>query len=288
MTEDKSAIQQSDSTGDPRVDDILRGTLKVFLAAFPPNRIQAAYLVGSYADGSAVPLSDIDLRLVFAGDFLDLEEEQRFLVVRQYCRDLSPIPLDCPPLSEQRLLRDPAWSHEAISIKCASRHLYGEDLRPRLVLPDLETYTRQVERATLYFFARVHRIEMVVYPLGYPDPDGEFYGYVDSGRSAHDAPIDPDFASTKLLVHFVGFAATGLLARQAGRLVVKKGDWLEAYQDAIHDEWTPYLERLYHLCRQEWGYRVPLDAADRLALRKLCAQALEFENHYLLSAMALE
>ncbi len=280
MAEKRGVIQLLYTTGNSQVDSILREAIGAFLAAFP-SRIRSAYLVGSYADGSAVALSDIDLRVVFAADFLDVDEEQRFRVVRQYCRDLSSIPLDCPPLSEQRLLNDPAWSHEAISIKCASQHLYGEDLRPLLALPDLEIYTRQVDRAASRFFARIHLIETVAYPLTYPDPDGEFYGYVDDGRMPAAVPVDPDFASTKLLVHIVGFAATGLLAHQAGRMVVKKGDWLAAYREAIHDEWTPFLDQLYSLCRQAWGYRVPVDPDDRQVLRELCAQTLAFENHYL-------
>jgi hypothetical protein len=256
------------------VDAILRGAVGIFLAAFP-GRIRAAYLVGSYADGSAVDLSDIDLRVIFDGDYLDPDEEQRFLAVRQYCLDLSPIPLDCPPLSERRLLHDPGWSHEALGLKCASLHLYGEDLREQLSLPDLGVYTRNIERAALRFFAKVHRIENVSYPLEYPDPEAEFFGYVD------ESSTDPDIASTKMLVHIVGFAAASLLAQRAGRMVVKKSEWLPAYQEAIHDEWTPFLEQLYYLCKMEWGYRVPLAPNDRRVLRMLGTQTLAFENHYL-------
>jgi len=49
------------TTGHQRIDDIIRGLIGIFEAAFP-DRIRAYYLAGSYADGSAVPLSDIDIR----------------------------------------------------------------------------------------------------------------------------------------------------------------------------------------------------------------------------------
>jgi predicted nucleotidyltransferase len=51
------------STGDPRIDEIVQGIIGLFEIAFP-GRIRGCYLVGSYADGTAVPLSDIDIRVV--------------------------------------------------------------------------------------------------------------------------------------------------------------------------------------------------------------------------------
>jgi len=54
--------------GVPVVDDTLREIVGAFAEAFP-ERIRACYLVGSYANRSAVALSDLDIRLILSGDF---------------------------------------------------------------------------------------------------------------------------------------------------------------------------------------------------------------------------
>jgi predicted nucleotidyltransferase len=61
-------ITLHNTTGHQQVDGIIRGLIGIFEATFP-ERVRAYYLVGSYADGSAVPLSDIDIRVVFKDDF---------------------------------------------------------------------------------------------------------------------------------------------------------------------------------------------------------------------------
>jgi hypothetical protein len=80
------------SAGHPQVDKLLSGIIGLFELIFP-QRIQAYYLVGSYADGSATPLSDIDVRVIFKGDFADPQEDERFRQARQHCRMISPIVL---------------------------------------------------------------------------------------------------------------------------------------------------------------------------------------------------
>jgi predicted nucleotidyltransferase len=59
-------------------------------------------LAGSYADGSAVALSDIDIRIVFKGGFLGDTEIERIRDVRDHCGLISPVDIDLPPLSEDR------------------------------------------------------------------------------------------------------------------------------------------------------------------------------------------
>jgi predicted nucleotidyltransferase len=69
------------------IDRILLGLVDVFQLTFP-NRIRSIYLVGSQAVGyrSATPTSDIDLRVIFTGDFLEGELD-RFLKLRQAARE---------------------------------------------------------------------------------------------------------------------------------------------------------------------------------------------------------
>jgi hypothetical protein len=267
-------IQLTFSTGHQQVDEVICGMIGVFEMLFP-NRIRCYYLVGSYVDDSATPVSDIDIRIIFKGAF-EPGEEERMLQVRHYCRLMSPIALDCPLLSEERIWHDEKWLHEPLGIQSDGRLLFGEDIRHTFTEPDFGAYLENVTAVPVNRFARIRSQSPLVFPLNYPDPDGEFYGY--------DDWIGPDWAreaSIKGLVHMVGFAATCLIGFQSGRMVTKKSEWLDIYKESINDEWTPLLEAIYTRCKEDWSYRIPDNEAERGYLRELCRQVLGFENYYL-------
>ena len=60
------------STGDPLSDNVLRDVVARLEAAFS-GRVRAYYLQGSRADSTDVATSDLDVRVLFAGDFGDCE-----------------------------------------------------------------------------------------------------------------------------------------------------------------------------------------------------------------------
>jgi predicted nucleotidyltransferase len=260
------------TSGHQPIDNIIRGLIGIFEAAFP-ERIRAYYLAGSYADGSAVPSSDIDIRVVFKGGFHGEEEVARVRRVRDDCRLLSPVDIDLPPLSEERLLHDADWAHETISIKLAGVPLYGEDIRASLQLPSFEQYTRNITAAPIQFFARLHGGLPLIFPLAYPDLQGDFYGYEEVDQGGEH--------STKMLVHIVGFAASCIVALRAKRMVTKKSDWLAAYKQSIGDEWAAFLETTYTKGKLVWRYRIPDSDSEKKILRDLCHETLTFENHFL-------
>jgi hypothetical protein len=259
------------STGDPFMDNIALEVIDAFETAFP-GRIASYYVVGSYAYGDAVALSDIDLRVIFEGGFQGDHEVERLLQVRQECRLNSSVQIDLPPLSEARLYSDENWLHEALAIKASGVLLYGRDLRDNLPVPDLDSYLRNYTQAPVMFMGNLRRQTIgLTYPLEYPNPSGPFYGYDEvEGR-----------ASTQIMVLTVGYAATSLIAMDTGQMVTKKSDWLAAYKANVGDNWTPLLENIYGKCRLEWEYRIPESEVDRRTLRELCRETLEFENSYL-------
>jgi predicted nucleotidyltransferase len=263
-----AAIILQGKTGQDEIDRTLAGMVGLFLEAFQ-GRIHSAYLVGSWADGSAFPTSDIDLRIVFRGNFLP-GEEGRFFEVRQYLRSVSSFELDCPPLSQDRLMQGEDWLHETIAIKEASIFLFGTDLRPFLPqLPSLPVFTRHISRAPIIFMRKARRAAAVLhYPLDFPSAAGPFFGYDTS-------------QSLKLLVQIPGFIASALLAIQSGQMVTRKDDWLPLYRQHIHDRWLPLLEDLNRIVRQDWEFRLPENEQDRQTLAELCRQVLAFENYYL-------
>jgi hypothetical protein len=115
-------------------------------------------------------------------------------------------------------------------------------------------------------------------PLAYPDPAGAFYGY--DSRTVR-LPDGAEARSTRNLIRVTGWAATALLAHQAGRYVARKRDCHATYRAAIGDEWSDLLADIYTRCRAEWNYLIPDDAADRRRLRAICERTLAFENQFL-------
>lgn len=262
------------STGHPQIDNTISGIINIFEAAFP-QRIRSYYLVGSYTDSSFTPISDIDIRIIFKGEFQQ-GEEIRMKQVRTGCRFISPIAIDCPPLSEIRLLHDEAWLHEPLGIKHSGKLLYGEEIRQIFPEPNIQAYIQNVTSVPVDRFARLRQIPNLDFPLTYPDPNGEFYGYDDFSGPAWNR-----IKSTKNLVHMIGFAATCLIAFKAKTIVPSKSLWLKIYQETINDQWTSYLEDIYFLCKERWAYRIPESTTERQQLRNICRHTLAFENHYL-------
>jgi predicted nucleotidyltransferase len=60
------------STGNPQIDQIIQGVIRVFDLVFP-SRILGCYLQGSCADGQITALSDIDMAIVFHGELTEAE-----------------------------------------------------------------------------------------------------------------------------------------------------------------------------------------------------------------------
>ena len=202
------SIRLEASTGNAQVDQILSGIVGIYETVFP-GRVRGYYLAGSYADGSAVPAgSDIDLYLLFK-EPLTQEEEEKARRIRRHCERICPVELELPVRSEAHLREN------APGIKCASRLIYGEDIRDAIPLPDFDTYLRQVTQAPLLHSARLRNRgperSPLRFPLDAPDPSDEFCGYVETKKD----PDGREWRSTKPLVHTVGWAATGTIGLEA-------------------------------------------------------------------------
>jgi hypothetical protein len=117
------------------------------------------------------------------------------------------------------------------------------------------------------------------YPLAYPDPADEFFGYT---RKRFPMWYPPEAtAGLKELVTTIGRLATAIIALRAGRYVPQRADSVTIYCETTSDEWGDYLAEIYEAGKGRWGYLVPADPADRAHLRDLCRQTLAFENHFL-------
>lgn len=256
-------------TADERVNNILGGTIGLLEAAFP-NRLRACYLTGSYADGSAVPSSDIDLFVLFRRAMRD-DEEAKALYVGNCCTMLSPIGIDLYPNAENQL----SW-FATVFIKHASRLLYGEDIRDKITPVSIEDFARGSFHGCFDFLAELRGVDRLDFPLAYPDPQDEFYGYYRQKRRA-DGSLHAD---GKKLVTSVACAATSLIALKARRYVYTKDDCVKVYNESLGGEWADFLSTIYQRGKKDWKYRIPEDAAARRELRELCRQTLAYENDF--------
>ena len=250
-------------TGRPAVDDYLAGLIGIFEVAFP-DRVRAYYLAGSFATADAVASSDIDIQVIFKGTFTAGEAE-RVTQLRDSCQRISAFQLDLPVRCEAQYL---SGAEDPLALKTATLLLHGDDIRDQLVVPPLERYAQLITEAPRRNLARLRAHPIIRFPLGYPDPTGEFYGYDIGGRTQH-------------FVVAMGWAATAIIVLDAGHYVARKRDWLEVYRQHIAGAWLPFLSAVYERCRNQWDYAIPVDATGRAALRALCRQALDFENAYL-------
>jgi hypothetical protein len=260
-------------TGDPLADRALQCIVARCEAALP-GRIRACYLEGSYADGTPVATSDLDLVLVFKDAFHGDDERALVERVRANCASLAPVELDVEVVDEAGL-----GGFAPPTLKLGSRLLYGDDIRDCLRLPPLEEWTRDRMYTSCWRIMKLFgRPEPVTLPIGYPDPDAEFFGY--DCRLVR-LPGGAQARSTRDLIRSTGWAATALIALRAGQYVSRKRDCHLMYRQYIGDEWSQLLADIYHSCRDVWRYLIPEDTAARAKLRAICQRTLGFENHFL-------
>lgn len=260
------------STGSARMDALAQNTLARILDALP-DRLRAVYALGSYADESAVPTSDLDLVFIVAGRFQD-DERARIQALLAECAAQSAGELDGEVVDEDSLR-----AGVSPTLKLGSRLLWGEDLRPRLPLMPLPVWTRDRMHSSYWrlggLFARPFPLTA---PLDYPDPDDAFYGYARRLLQLPNGGMEP---GTRDLMRAVGWMATALLAYQAGQYVATKRSCAPKYREYIGDKWSELLDDLAVWVRGAWQYRIPTIPDERARLRAICTRTLAFENHFL-------
>jgi len=266
------------STGNLRTDRMLQGIIGLCELAFP-DRIHSYYLTGSYADGSAVPASDIDMYVLFKDDFRSRYEERQAWQIDTNCELLLSKRLDIVPWSAARVIHYGITEVKQVSLfKIGSVFLYGTDIREEIVLPPLEQYVRAAMHDPLRLMARLRQnANHLTFPLTYPDAEAPFYGY-DRPMYTGEA-VDP--VGTEDLMLLLTRIAAAVLALEAGQYVRNKHDTIRAYRVHINDQWTALLEEVNEYCRMQWHYRIPTEETDRRRLRNLCQQIVAFENAFL-------
>jgi hypothetical protein len=261
------------------VDAFLRQAVETFEGAFP-TAVSGYYLIGSYADGSAVGMSDLDLVVLFKGH-LETVTKSKAWHVGDALAARCPARLDLTISGDA----DPTWEKEYVRL--ASLFLYGEDVRNKNVLPSPHPGGRRrrgPSRVSMVYAARMLRelrgVGRLRFPLAFPDPSGAFYGY-DVIR--HPEWYPPGVTSgLRELVNAVLLVADALTPPGPnGEGARTKAQAMQFYRERVGGKWADYVEALYRDAKLRWEYLVPSSAAERTRLGALCEQTLGFENHFL-------
>jgi hypothetical protein len=272
-----SNVKLINSTHNASIDAALCEIILLLNTHFP-DRIHSYYIEGSYADNSGIATSDIDLLIVckgnFANEFVNEQERTEIEMLALHCAASYSFELDSIVLDAQSLA-----GGVSPNFKMGSILLYGQDIRLQVPLIPLIEWTR--DRMHSSYWRTVHlfnRAPVVTYPLDYPDPSAQFYGY--DARKLR-LPTGQEVNCTRDLIRLVGWSATAIIAFKAGRYVARKSDCHKIYQECFQDEWGQLLQDIYVQCRGRWNYLIPADSEGRKVLRSICERTLAFENHFL-------
>jgi predicted nucleotidyltransferase len=266
-------INLTNSTHNDYSDTMLQEIIELLNMRFP-DRIHSYYIEGSYADNSCITTSDIDLLIVFKENFGNEQEKTEAEALA--LRSVTPysVELDVMVLNEHGLS-----GGVSPNFKMGSTLLYGQDIRSQFPLISLTEWTRDRMHSSWWRTARLFkRGSVITYPLDYPNPSAEFYGYdARKLRLSNGQEVN----CTRDLIRLVGWSATAIIAFKAGRYVARKSDCHKIYQECFHDEWGQLLQAIYEQCRGRWNYLIPEDSEERKMLRSLCQRTLAFESHFL-------
>ena len=278
------------TTGVAYLDALLENLVTACEHSFP-GRIRSYYLGGSSSDGTAVGhdrssnSSDVDLFVIFNGTMTE-DESANFQRLVAECQFTSPVQLDAHAFSEDDVLQmsNPQVSFLNALIRESSLLLYGNDMHADLPPVQFSHYVLDVIESGVFHLGIPRQRESIAYPLvtplvfplTYPDPAGEFYGY-DAVPARPGSP-----RGTRVLVSLTAWIATLILALESGRYAGQKSQCMRMCKEYLpNDRRTQLAATVYNLCKNTWGYAFPEHAKDREQLRSICRETLALENEYL-------
>lgn len=258
--------------GHSQIDSVVQEVIQVYEDTFP-EQIAGYYVEGSYADQTSLTTSDIDLVIIFRNRFADADA--RSMAERTWTNKQAGIPEVDIIIVDEDSLRGGVRPN----VKLGGRLIYGQDVCRLYPLLPIDAWARERMHAAYWLLVNVYQRPTPVHlPLTFPSPSDEFYGY--TNRTIR-LPDDQEVPCTRNLVRTTGWAATALLALQAGQYAGRKRDCARLYRDHIGDEWSSLLEEIAISCRDEWQYLIPTASHARKLLRSLCERTLRFEQHFL-------
>lgn len=246
------------------------------LSALPS--VRASYLIGSQSYGGATAASDLDVAVI-----VDDKQSKAAVVaaLEGMPRQPSDVKLDIfavgldelppPRAGKPQELAD--YRETVLTVKYSGLHIYGDDVKNRIPEPTPGQYAMLTAEVPWMFIRRYRQVsELDPHdPLQYPNPTAEFYGYVGPGSFAPN--------TCKPVLSLYTWSAMTALGYLEGEVHWNKRRIVASYGE--HQMWKAAdLRVALDKIVDEWLFQVPEDPADRLLLRKICADALTWERHF--------
>jgi hypothetical protein len=268
------AIVLAHQTGNQVVDRVLTALVEL-TELLIPNRAAGYYLSGSYANGSPVPASDLDVMVVLRSGSTPKHVAGLLATYRQ-CGRLTPMALDVVVATEDDMRRlGPAW------FAMDRKFLFGTDVLATLPpAVAVEVDARRWMQASMSVLHGLYaRNGVVPFPVGPPDPADEWFGFAADPIRLPDGREEPGL---RRLVTCLYWPANALIVRRTGQRVVRKDRGVsDRFRELFGDAWFPFLLDVFTRCKGEWGYRLPADPSARSHARRLCELAVAFHNEFL-------
>ena len=263
------------TTGYTPIDQILHGTITLFAMTFPKH-MQAAYVVGSYAYGYAVPNSDLDLWLFFK-EGMSAKAYAHARRLRACCSNISTIKLDIDLVVGPPYDMLPHWANLYTQVKLGGLLIYGQDIREQIPDIPMQEYIRYYMHVASLKTELFRQQTPLTYPLHAPAPQDPFYGYT----TLPTAPPEQREPSTKAFITCLANMTNALVALQTHTYVKHKTYAFELHQSLINDQWSQFVCDAYTTCKDHWHYRIPSTSPEQNQLTVFCRRMLDYENHFL-------
>lgn len=234
------------------------------------NPLLAAYVSGSYANGYAVPTSDLDLYVIFR-DELTKDDEAAYGQFGPALESLEPA-VDLVPYSLGKL-------RELGQVGMATHflHVWGETVHGEIPEPSLDDYAYRAMHGAYLYMGRTRKVKPYHWPLEFPEPEDAFKGY--GWRKM--AFGGKEVGSIKELVVMAGWMATGLIAWRGKMLVPTKKECPGLFEAVVGGKEAATFRGITELCRNKLHYLLPESPADKAALEELLPGVLALENYFL-------
>jgi predicted nucleotidyltransferase len=233
------------------------------------GRVLSAYVIGSRADDSWVPSSDLDVLLVVSGEHV-LDAETLATAARQV-----------PDLRTDFIVRsiDFYRRNGGPVLSSIGIHVYGNDVTYQIPPEKFEPYFVR----KLLGFVNYQRIirgteDVLSYPV-HPPRDARFSGY-----EVYGVLTKSGFrGGFRTLINLMTQGSTVLVGVKTGVTVHSKKQSVEAYAALADEPYAELVRRSYDLLNRKLHYAIPADAEDVEMAAEICKSTPAFENHVLMA-----
>ncbi len=264
-------VQLKYSTNNKDINRIITNVVSVFQKIFTEFN-HSYYLVGSSIENTRTRQSDVDIVITFKTK-VGKEEENLVRKVLSSINQTESLRIDIRILYiDNHLLSIPP------NIK-AGKLLYGQDMLKDIPVQSIENTRRGSIRQTFFLQKILRRNNpLLSFPLSYPTPHGEFFGYEKMGILKKDSSFSSGF---RTLISMASMMSTSMITMKIQKAPLNKRESFTLHKEFINNQWSNLLIDLYDICVIKHHYEIPENYTDRKKISFYCKNILVIENNFL-------